>query len=464
MRATALAIGTVLLIGMKPLFWLLMTTVDSPTINLLIEAFYVLLTFFSFRAAFLNIGDSLQSISFKWFTKKRLAVGGASLALLLGFFLLQSPASAEELLKQAKEQKIQAMRKSCETIGDKYARCFSGNLDACKDLRENSIPWFQNEYGVYPEFACSSSDTSFLSDGGEVKPPKILVIHHTAIHAAEQGSLVEKNHEAEGYPNSFYDSHIAYHFLVGTDGTIKQNRALSERSAHTRNQRINFASIAIAVAGNFQDSPITEKQLNALVKLIKQLDSTYHFVKIIPHREASPTACPGKYLDEALWNIWREPDLGESFRISRYYSPEPAQLRYFRSGPTGYKADVAMNCGLYSPEQLTAFKNKGRTVSQDGLLDDGTYGDCLHTANGYKLTPQDAYKVAACPPEMPFGTKLEIDGIGTVTCVDRGGAIKQKRLDIWAGIGEDGLKAIYDRSGGWMNVKVISTPKDGKKI
>jgi 3D (Asp-Asp-Asp) domain-containing protein len=245
---------------------------------------------------------------------------------------------------------------------------------------------------------------------------------------------VEKNHiERLGAPMSVYGSRILYHFMIGKDGTIKQNRSLSERTGHTRNQRINLRSIAIVVNGDFSHERPTGKQLQSLKALITQLDEQFHFQKIMPHREASPTSCPGKNLEEALKDVWREADLGEPYQISRYYSPVNGQLRYLHGS---YLKDVEINCGLTK---------------------DGKPSDCTHTANGYLLKAEDAYKVAACPPEMPFGTKLEIDGIGVVTCVDRGGAIKQKRIDVWAGYGEDGLRMIYSRSGGWYSVKVAKS-------
>ncbi len=211
-----------------------------------------------------------------------------------------------------------------------------------------------------------------------------------------------------------------------------QNRSLSERSAHTRSQRVNLSSIAIVLAGDFEKEYMTSEQLESVHALIKQLDSMYHFEKIIPHRDASPTACPGKNLLFQLEMFWRgdnEETGAEVYSVSRYYSPVEGQLRYY--GGKTYLEDVKMNCGLQK---------------------DGSAGDCSTTANGYKLKAEDAYKVAACPPEMPFGTKLNIDGIGTVTCVDRGSAIKNKKIDVWAGYGEDGLRMIYGRNGGLMSV------------
>lgn len=38
---------------------------------------------------------------------------------------------------------------------------------------------------------------------------------------------------------------------------------------------------------------------------------------------------------------------------------------------------------------------------------------------------------AACSPSLPFGTRLEIEGVGERVCEDRGGAIGEGRLDIY---------------------------------
>lgn len=40
-------------------------------------------------------------------------------------------------------------------------------------------------------------------------------------------------------------------------------------------------------------------------------------------------------------------------------------------------------------------------------------------------------RTAACPPSIPFGTKLEIEGMGVYVCEDRGADITEGRLDIY---------------------------------
>ena len=66
-------------------------------------------------------------------------------------------------------------------------------------------------------------------------------------------------------------------------------------------------------------------------------------------------------------------------------------------------------------------------------------GDALETANRSDLRLATPFRVGACPPEYPFGTVFVIEGFGNMTCIDRGGAIKGKRLDLWTGIGSEGV-------------------------
>lgn len=57
------------------------------------------------------------------------------------------------------------------------------------------------------------------------------------------------------------------------------------------------------------------------------------------------------------------------------------------------------------------------------------------TGKGHRLTEQDSWRVVAADPKYyPAGTKIKLEGIGTVTVRDTGGYIKgPNRLDIFAG-------------------------------
>ncbi|MCK9378928.1 MAG: 3D domain-containing protein [Candidatus Moranbacteria bacterium] len=50
------------------------------------------------------------------------------------------------------------------------------------------------------------------------------------------------------------------------------------------------------------------------------------------------------------------------------------------------------------------------------------------TSSGLKVAEN---RTLACPPNFPFGTKIQIDGMGVYNCEDRGGAIKGNHIDIY---------------------------------
>lgn len=50
------------------------------------------------------------------------------------------------------------------------------------------------------------------------------------------------------------------------------------------------------------------------------------------------------------------------------------------------------------------------------------------TASGLRVKEN---RTIACPKEFPFGLKIKIEGMGTYTCEDRGGAIKGNKIDIY---------------------------------
>ena len=50
------------------------------------------------------------------------------------------------------------------------------------------------------------------------------------------------------------------------------------------------------------------------------------------------------------------------------------------------------------------------------------------TASGLKVKEKETI---ACPPQFPFGVKLNIEGMGVYVCQDRGGAIKGNHIDIY---------------------------------
>lgn len=93
----------------------------------------------------------------------------------------------------------------------------------------------------------------------------------------------------------------------------------------------------------------------------------------------------------------------QNFVISAYYSPLLNQERYVTGS---YEGDIRLN------------------------------GDGVKAADNTVVYPG----MIAAPPEFPFGTKMNMEGLGVATVHDRGGAIKNKRLDVWMGYGEEGMR------------------------
>jgi 3D (Asp-Asp-Asp) domain-containing protein len=77
--------------------------------------------------------------------------------------------------------------------------------------------------------------------------------------------------------------------------------------------------------------------------------------------------------------------------------------------------------------------------------DDVGYGI---TASGEHV--REDYTIA-CPPSMAFGTRLDIEGVGERVCTDRGGAIKEGRLDVYIAELEEARQ--FGRQ--WLNVRII---------
>ncbi|MDQ7022705.1 MAG: 3D domain-containing protein [Candidatus Gracilibacteria bacterium] len=98
------------------------------------------------------------------------------------------------------------------------------------------------------------------------------------------------------------------------------------------------------------------------------------------------------------------------FVVSAYYSPLRNQKKY---ATKSYSGDIRLN------------------------------GNGTHGASGVVVHPG----FIAAPSIYPFGTKIELEGLGIGIVEDRGGAIVRKgvrghecdRLDIWMGYGDDGL-------------------------
>lgn len=304
--------------------------------------------------------------------------------------------------------------------------------------------------------------TPDYSAGYEGSFPKcsdaVLVVHHTATIPKDLLSLSKSQREriGEGLKKMIingeeHDNDVAYDFLIFTPEGTNEVKTLDLRAKdqhtnhfinvptwHTGDFCKNQSYLGVAFVANFDERAPVQKEYDALNKLIKQFPSH----KVTVHKDEKATACPGKYFDtskvlryqehsqdalEANTEARKIDEDAELWKITGYYTPNINQEYFFRD-PSGKWV------GKYYPtteqERLSAYRQDFKVNCK---------GDCLVTASGNKLHNGAADWVVACPPEFKFGTKFTWDGKER-KCWDRGGAIKDKRLDVWLGEGDTGLK------------------------
>lgn len=114
-----------------------------------------------------------------------------------------------------------------------------------------------------------------------------VIIHHTATDGDVSAQTVHGWHLNQGWAG------IGYHYLIRQDGTIERGRPENVIGAHAGPEG-NTDGIGIALAGNFEVEKPSEKQIESLVELIKDILKRYGDLQIIGHRDVMPTSCPGK--------------------------------------------------------------------------------------------------------------------------------------------------------------------------
>jgi N-acetyl-anhydromuramyl-L-alanine amidase AmpD len=132
---------------------------------------------------------------------------------------------------------------------------------------------------------------------------RYIVVHHTASSIGNLEYFRRVHMEERGW------SDIAYHFVInnGTSNTamgqIEESSLWTNRLPHlsTRITYLNYFGIAVVMVGNFEKNAPPPLQREALINLLANLAEKYNIPpeRIVGHREVSPTACPGKFLNMA---------------------------------------------------------------------------------------------------------------------------------------------------------------------
>jgi hypothetical protein len=133
-------------------------------------------------------------------------------------------------------------------------------------------------------------------------------------------SKVFKNHQGKFY-------HVGYHFVIERDGTVVQCRDYYEEGAHTFGQ--NKSSIGIALAGNFDVTKPTVKQLNAFKKVFKEINQRFPKItekEIYPHRKFSSKTCYGTNLSDTFFTELLEEEYKSDQTVVRELQVQIVQL------------------------------------------------------------------------------------------------------------------------------------------
>ncbi len=106
---------------------------------------------------------------------------------------------------------------------------------------------------------------------------------------------------------------IAYHFLIGPDGTVYEGRPLRFQGAHAGGDN-NIRNIGVCLLGNFEIHHVPAAQARSLVAVLDRLRRTYGIPRsrVLGHLDFNPpgshhTDCPGIYLYQLVRNYRSEP-------------------------------------------------------------------------------------------------------------------------------------------------------------
>jgi hypothetical protein len=130
-----------------------------------------------------------------------------------------------------------------------------------------------------------------------------IVLHHTATDSGTIESIDavhRRRRDRAGRPWLG----IGYHFLIGNgngmpDGQITPTFRWEKQlhGAHAGDRQRNETGIGICLVGDFEKTPPTAKQLTAVMRLVKTLQTHYGISpqQTIGHDDVKATKCPGKH-------------------------------------------------------------------------------------------------------------------------------------------------------------------------
>jgi 3D (Asp-Asp-Asp) domain-containing protein len=131
--------------------------------------------------------------------------------------------------------------------------------------------------------------------------------------------------------------------------------------------------------------------------------------------------------------------------------PTPPEVAAVPVGPTRSKAKLIPP----PPPPAKVFEVTAYTAYEESTGKTPSHPAFGITASGKRV---QAGKTAACPPSMPFGTRIEIEGVGERVCYDRGAAITEGRIDVYMPELNDALEFGRKR----LKVRVVNDKEESE--
>ncbi len=128
--------------------------------------------------------------------------------------------------------------------------------------------------------------------------------------------------------------------------------------------------------------------------------------------------------------------------VSDYdYKSDPYLLEWTFSFPKSSTTSIIVSDMTKEEKVLARWKEKQAHLWKNLPKESFTINASAYTAAADECGKSDGVtssglqveekRTLACPPNLPFGTKLAIEGMGEYRCEDRGGAIKGNHIDIY---------------------------------
>jgi N-acetyl-anhydromuramyl-L-alanine amidase AmpD len=180
-------------------------------------------------------------------------------------------------------------------------------------------------------FASMALGSAAVFADGEIRqswiPPtdsrewKYILMHHSATEVGSVEAIDAVHRQRRDAGGNPWQG-IGYHFVIGNghgmeDGEIEATFRWEEQlaGAHAGNTEYNSHGIGICLIGNFEESPPTDAQLEAMYTLIEWLRTEYALPSdgLVRHLDVRSTACPGRYFP------WEE--VSRNWKASEFLTP-----------------------------------------------------------------------------------------------------------------------------------------------